>query len=133
MLEKPRRKRAGRKEVRTTIGTGDMPPESGAEYTYLTVPDSAELRSCLGVVLAGLITRAGVGVGGLDEAVQALEKAHAGGETSYRFALHDGRILAQVERRHPGGEGEDGDSAESGASDGSPETAGWLTLLELAS
>lgn len=78
------------------------------------------MRSCLGVVLAGLTTRAGIGVGGLEEAVRALEKSHAGGSTSYRFALREGEIHVQVGQL-PGEGSEDG------------EGAGWRTLVELGS
>lgn len=73
-------------------------------------------------MLAGLTARASIGVGGLEEAVQALERAHAGGETSYRFALMDGKILAQAERAP---------AAENGGEDG--EDARWRTLVELVS
>jgi len=76
------------------------------------------LRPCIGVVLAGLTARAGVGVGGLEEAIQRLEDAHTGEHTSYRFAVRDGEILAQVER---------------GASPGTAGGAEWRTLVELAS
>lgn len=92
------------------------------EYTYLRVPLSSGLRSCLGVVLAGLTARAGIGVGGLDEVVYALEKAHAEGGTSYRFAVLEGKIYAQVER-----EPEDGAWTEL------PESSRWRTLAELVS
>lgn len=88
------------------------------EYTYLEIPRSPQARSCLGIVLAGLAARAEVGVGGLEEAVSTLEDAHAVGEhTSYRFALEEGKILAQVEQS----EDSDGDSG------------GWRTLVELVS
>lgn len=88
----------------------------------MKIPQVAEIRSCLGVVLAGLTARASIGVGGLEEAVRALEEAHAGGNTSYRFALLDGKILAQVEQP-PADEhaGEDGEGAQ------------WRTLVELVS
>ena len=39
------------------------------EYAYLKVPPGTELRSCVGLVLAGMAARAKVGVGGLEEAV----------------------------------------------------------------
>jgi hypothetical protein len=77
------------------------------------------MRSCLGVVLAGLVTRAGVGVGGLDGAINSLEEAHAGGYTSYCFALREGRITAQGSRRTSPGGGQ------------AEESAGWDALLEL--
>lgn len=63
-----------------------------------------------------------MGVGGLEEAVRALEKAHAGGYTSYRFALLDGKILAQVAQPPSAWRAEtDGESSE------------WRTLVELVS
>lgn len=105
--------------------------EQEAEYTYLKVPDGADSRSCLGVVLAGLAARANVGVGGLEEAVRTLEEAHARGETSYRFTLGGGRILAQVERS-AGADGAEptGSLGASPHRNGDPE---WRTLVELAS
>src|SRR5215208_6996729 len=39
------------------------------EYAYLRLPPHEELRSCAGLVLAGMAARARVGVGGLEEAV----------------------------------------------------------------
>lgn len=112
----------GGKESRITPDNGDIASGQPAEYTYLKLPEEAGLRSCLGVVLAGLTARASIGVGGLEEAVQALEKAHAGGETSYRFALVDGKILAQVEQPP---------AVESSEEDG--EGSRWRTLVELVS
>lgn len=79
------------------------------------------MRSCLGIVLAGLAARAEVGVGGLEEAVQVLEETHAAaGHTRYRFALEEGKIFAQVERPEV-----------SRAAD--EEDAVWRTLVELVS
>ena len=75
------------------------------------------MRSCLGVVLAGLTARAGVGVGSLEEAIHALENSHAEGNTGYRFALRDGEIIVQVQHRSP----ESDDSTD------------WRTLVELGS
>ena len=71
-------------------------------------------------MLAGLTARAGVGVGGLEEAVHALERSHAGGNTSFRFALREGEIHVQV-----------GQVPRDGAEDG--EGAGWRTLVEFGS
>lgn len=73
-------------------------------------------------MLAGLTARASIGVGGLEEAVRVLEKAHAGGETSYRFALVDGKIMAQVEQTP---------AAVNSEEDG--EGSQWRTLAELVS
>lgn len=94
-----------------------------AEYTYLKLPQSSDCRSCVGVVLAGLIARAGIGVGGLDEVVDALERSRAEGGTSYRFALLEGTILAQIE------DDSGGEPSEPLGSDDSR----WRTLAELVS
>lgn len=79
-------------------------------------------------MLAGLTARAGIGVGGLEKAVSALEKAHAEGGTSYRFAVLEGKIYAQVERGS--------DDAQTGRIGKDGEIQGgsrWRTLAELAS
>ena len=47
------------------------------EYAYLRLPPNEEMRSCVGLVLAGMVARAEVGVGGLEEAVEVLEEFHA--------------------------------------------------------
>lgn len=70
------------------------------------------------MVLTGLTARAGIGVGGLEEAVDALERSHAAGGTSYRFAHLDGIIRAQVE---------------DGGVDETLDSPRWRTLAELAS
>ena len=71
-----------------------------AEFTYLTLPPSAALRSCIGLVVAGLAARARIGVGGLEEAVDLLEAHHApAGTTRYRFSIKDEGLLAEVEVR----------------------------------
>lgn len=88
----------------------------------MTVPLSSGLRPCLGVVLAGLTARAGIGVGGLDEVVNALEKAHAEGGTSYRFAVQEAKIYAQVEY-----------VPDKNARTEPPESSRWRTLAELVS
>lgn len=68
------------------------------EYTYLTVPPIPEMRSCVGLVLAGMAARGKVGVGGLDEAVEVLESLHSEDEpTIYRFSLADERVIAEIE------------------------------------
>lgn len=72
-------------------------------------------------MLAGLTARAGVGVGSLEEAIYALEKSHAEGNTRYRFALRDGEILVQVQRRASENAPASGDSTD------------WRTLVELGS
>lgn len=94
-----------------------------AEYTYLKLPQSSNCRSCVGVVLAGLVSRADIGVGGLEETVEALERSRAEGGTSYRFALLEGRILAQIE------DDSGGEPSEPLGDEGSR----WRTLAELAS
>ncbi len=89
------------------------------EYTYLGVPPILQLRSCAGLVLAGMAIRAEVGMGNLEEAVELLERAHSGnGPTRYRFHVVGGKVVAEVDER---------DSGEvSGA-------RGWRTVVELAS
>jgi hypothetical protein len=68
------------------------------DYAYLKVPPVPEMRSCVGLVLAGMATRARVGVGGLDEAVEILESLHTGeSATVYRFSQKDERVIAEVE------------------------------------
>lgn len=75
-----------------------MTPDHAKEYAYLTLPPDGQLRSCLGLVLAGMAARARVGVGGLDEAVELLEDFHAGEEpTRFRFALAGDAVIAEVE------------------------------------
>lgn len=91
--------------------------EKDGEYTYLTLPPVAELRSCVGLVLAGLVTRAGIGLGNLEESVEVLEDLHPGdAATSYRFFIGEERVYAEV-----------WDSPEKG-----PSGAGWRTVVELA-
>ena len=95
-----------------------MTADRAAEYAYLTLPPDVRLRSCVGLVLAGMAARAKVGVGGLDEAVALLEDFHAvDAPTRFRFALADDGVVAQVEEPN-----------ESGA-DGSR----WRTVVELVS
>jgi len=68
------------------------------EYAYLKVPPVAEVRSCVGLVLAGMVARARVGVGGLEEAVELLEGFHSGeAPTRFRFSLGNDGVLAEVE------------------------------------
>lgn len=80
--------------------------EDVTEYTYLQVPPVAELRACVGLVLAGMAARARVGVGGLEEAVELLEGFHSDeAPTRYRFHLSDGGVVAEVEDAAIGGLG----------------------------
>jgi hypothetical protein len=68
------------------------------EYAYLKLPPHEEFRSCVGLVLAGMVARARVGVGGLEEAVEVLERFHADdAPTRFRFSLAGDGILAEVE------------------------------------
>jgi hypothetical protein len=93
--------------------TADQP----REYAYLKVPPDRELRSCVGLVLAGMAARARVGVGGLEEAVELLQGFHSeNGPTRFRFSLGDDRVLAEVEE--PADE---------------PEGSRWRTVVELVS
>ena len=97
-----------------------MTDEKNTEYTYLDVPPIPQLRSCAGLVLAGMAIRAEIGMGGLEEAVELLEGSHSENEaTRYRFHIAGERVVAEVEE----GEGK-------GESFGSAE---WRTVVELAS
>ena len=88
------------------------------EYAYLTLPPYEELRSCVGLVLAGMVARARVGVGGLEEAVEVLEGFHSeDGPTRFRFCLAGEGVLAEVEE--PSGEGDD--------------QTRWRTVVEMVS
>ena len=70
------------------------------EYTYLNVPPIPQLKSCPGLVLAGMAIRAKVGMGGLEEAVELLEMSHSGDESSnYRFHVADGVVVVEIEAR----------------------------------
>ncbi|MBA3951398.1 MAG: hypothetical protein H0X57_05910 [Rubrobacter sp.] len=81
-----------------------MTPEVDQQYAYLTLPPHGELRSCAGLVMAGMAARAKVGVGGLDEAVSLLEDFHSDdAPTRFRFALSDDGVVAEVEE--PEGDG----------------------------
>ena len=87
------------------------------EYAYLKVPPDKELRSCVGLVLAGMAARAEGGVGGLEEAVELLQGFHSGdAPTRFRFSLGEDRVLAEVEE--PAAE---------------PKGSRWRTVVELFS
>jgi hypothetical protein len=74
------------------------------EYAYLRVPPYEELRSCVGLVLAGMAARARIGVGGLEEAIELLEGFHSDdAPTRFRFSLGDNGVIAEVEE--PRGDG----------------------------
>ena len=90
---------------------------SEKEYAYLKVPAGTQLRSCVGLVLAGMAARAKVGVGGLEEAVELLQGFHSDyAPTRFRFSLGHGGVLAEVEE--PADE---------------PEGSTWRTVVELVS
>ena len=88
-----------------------MNGDSG-EYAYLTLPAGGEFRECAGLILAGMAVRAKVGVGALEESVEALERFHAlDVPTTYRFSLENDGVVAEVEEAN----------------------AGWRTVVELVS
>ncbi len=94
-----------------------MTAEGPREYAYLKVPPDKELRSCVGLVLAGMAARAKVGVGGLEEAVELLQGFHSEeAPTRFRFSLGADGVLAEV------GEGA-----------GDAEGLQWRTVVELVS
>jgi hypothetical protein len=91
--------------------------DQAQEYAYLKVPPDKELRSCVGLVLAGMAARAKVGVGGLEEAVELLQGFHSeDAPTRYRFSLENDGVLAEVEEPAEG-----------------HETPRWRTVVELVS
>ena len=82
-----------------------MTTDHRLEYAYLRVPPAEELRSCVGLVLAGMAARAKVGVGGLEEAIEVLEGVQSGeAPAHFRFSLKDRGVVAEVEET--GGDGE---------------------------
>ena len=94
-----------------------MTADQAQEYAYLKVPPDKELRSCVGLVLAGMAARAKVGVGGLEEAVELLQRFHSeDAPTRFRFSLENDGVIAEVEE--PAG----GDEAPR-----------WRTVVELVS
>ena len=75
-----------------------MTEDHPQEYAYLRLPPREELRSCAGLVLAGMAARARVGVAGLEEAMGVLEGFHADdAPTRFRFSLAGDGVLAEVE------------------------------------
>ncbi len=112
--------------------TGLAPADSGeydvGEYTYLTLPSDRALRSCIGLVVAGLAARARIGVAGLEEAVELLEDRHsAKGPTRYRFSLKDDGLVAEVE------EWEQVAGRENYEPGSMADEAGWRTVVEMVS
>ena len=95
------------------------------DYTYLTLPPGEAVRSCIGLVVAGMAARGKIGVGGLEEAVELLESRHSSEHpTRYRFSLMEDRLLGEVEeQRKPAG-------VAGGAGD---DESGWRTVVELVS
>lgn len=96
-----------------------------ADYTYLTLPPGEIMRSCIGLVVAGMAARGKIGVGGLEEAVELLESRHSDEHaTRYRFSLLDDRLLAEVE-----------DQREAASVTGvtRADGTGWRTVVELVS
>ncbi len=95
-----------------------MATDSPPEYAYLRIPPAEELRSCVGLVLAGMAARASVGVGGLEEAIEVLEAVQSGdAPTHFRFSLADEGVVAEV--AEPTGDGSEGQR--------------WRTVVELVS
>ena len=91
-------------------------------YTYLTLPPGEAMRSCIGLVVAGMAARGRIGVGGLEEAVELLEDRHTSeAPTRYRFSLVEDRLLAEVEEQRKAAEVPGGDAGEQG----------WRTVVEL--
>ena len=100
-----------------------MASANAADYTYLTLPPDKLLRSCIGLVVAGLAARARIGVAGLEEAIELLESQHAmDGPTRYRFSLKDDGLVAEVREEEPVP-----DPDETG---GAPS---WRTVVEMVS
>lgn len=98
---------------------------SATDYTYLTLPPDSKLRSCIGLVVAGLAARARIGVAGLDEAVDLLEEHHsAKSPTRYRFSLKEDGLVAEVEEKEAV---RDEDSSPEG------DSSGWRTVVEMVS
>ena len=96
----------------------DLTEDRPQEYAYLRLPPHEGLRSCAGLVLAGMAARARVGVGGLEEAVEVLEGFHANdAPTRFRFSLAGDGVLAEVEEPAAGGSTQ----------------AGWRIVVELVS
>lgn len=84
------------------------------------------MRSCIGLVLAGMAARANIGVGNLEDAIDLLEGFHSPvGTTQFRFILADEGVIAQVVDGIP----ETG-MQETGKQDEEP---GWRTVIELVS
>ncbi len=115
-------------EEETGLAPADSGEYDGGEYTYLTLPPDRALRSCIGLVVAGLAARARIGVAGLEEAVELLEDRHsAKGPTRYRFSLKDDGLVAEVE------EWEQVAGRENYEPGSTADEAGWRTVVEMVS
>ncbi len=108
------------------MASADSGEYDAGEFTYLTLPPDRALRSCIGLVVAGLAARARIGVAGLEEAVELLEdRQSTKGTTRYRFYLKDDGLVAEVEEQAVGR-----DDNEAGGTAGG---AGWRTVVEMVS
>ncbi len=106
------------------MASADFGEYEAGEYTYLTLPPDGPLRSCIGLVVAGLAARARIGVAGLEEAVELLEDRHSTkGPTRYRFSLKDEGLVAEVEEWEQAAGRENDEAGE----------AGWRTVVEMIS
>ena len=100
-----------------------MARADGADYMYLTLPPERALRSCIGLVVAGLAARARIGVAAIEEAVNLLEGQQiSNGPTRYRFSIKDDGLIAEVEEKQP--------APVRGGDVGTPS---WRTVVELVS
>ncbi len=99
---------------------------AATDYTYLTLPPDRALRSCIGLVVAGLAARAKIGVAGLDEAIELLERQQSAEvPTRYRFSLQEDSLIAEVEQQE-----------ETATVRDKGETSvvrGWRTVVEMVS
>ena len=91
-----------------TLNTAEeeiLTTDRSQEYAYLRVPPVEELRSCVGLVLAGMAARARVGVAGLEEAIEVLEGTQSiEAPTHFRFSLENGGVVAEVAESGEGDE-----------------------------
>ncbi len=111
-------------EEERRLAPADSGEYNAGEYTYLTLPPDRALRSCIGLVVAGLAARARIGVAGLEEAVELLEDRHSTkGPSRYRFSLKDEGLVAEVEEWEQAAGRENDEAGE----------AGWRTVVEMVS
>ena len=101
------------------------PPDyASTDYTYLTLPPDNNLRSCIGLVVAGLAARARIGVAGLDEAVDLLVDQHSVEfPARFRFSLKDDGLVAEVEENEAAAVQETGQAG----------ALRWRTVVEMVS